>query len=682
MLSRPRLAAWIALILAFASSAAQVIEKAHPPLRVILTAREAHDLPVNEARRHYPVHLRAVVTYYDPYIDKRHGALFVHDQSGSIFIMVPLRPILPIHAGTLVDVVAATGAGDYAPVLVDPKIRVLGQTHVPASAQPVTWTQLQSGAVDGHWVEVEGMVHSVRYQNMNAILDLATGQGEMTATTVRDPTANYDALVDSLIRLHANAAPVFNLKRQMVGAHLFFPSLSEVTVVQRSPSDPFATPPLPVSRLLQFEVRAGLPHRIHVRGIVTLQWPQRMLCIQQGNDGLCFRTTQADRVQVGSMVDAVGFPATRDFKATLGNAQFRISPNAGTIPASLITPKAITAERALRDDFDRQLVTVDGQLVGQAVSAGQSTLILRSGNVLFAAILPRNESGPKLLPWKEGSILRISGVCSVLVDPKATTEGDGGVSPESADILLRDPADVVVLHAPSWWTPRHTLVILGLFAVAVLVFVTWVVLLRRQVEEQTRAIRLSEERLRHMSQHDSLTGLPNRALLLDRMQMALKRIKRFDGFLGLLMVDLDGFKEVNDTLGHQAGDRVLCEAARRICAVVRQTDTVARLGGDEFVVLLPDLHLAREAEAVAAKIVATLVAPIYVAASRAQVTGSIGVCTSSDPEIDTEKLFHSVDAAMYQAKRMGKNCYFIFQPESRDQRTADTPRQEPASRLP
>lgn len=197
-------------------------------------------------------------------------------------------------------------------------------------------------------------------------------------------------------------------------------------------------------------------------------------------------------------------------------------------------------------------------------------------------------------------------------------------------------------------------------------FVTWVVFLRRRVEEQTRAIRLSEERLRHMSQHDSLTSLPNRSLLLDRTQMALKRIKRFEGLVGLLMIDLDGFKAVNDTLGHHAGDRVLCEVANRITAAVRQTDTVARLGGDEFVVLIPDLHFASEAETIAAKIVSILAAPVDAGSGLVKVSGSVGVCTSSNPETDSDTLFRFVDAAMYQAKRLGKNRYYVIEQHAQD----------------
>jgi diguanylate cyclase (GGDEF)-like protein len=198
--------------------------------------------------------------------------------------------------------------------------------------------------------------------------------------------------------------------------------------------------------------------------------------------------------------------------------------------------------------------------------------------------------------------------------------------------------------------------ILGAFALAAF---AWIFVLRRRVEQQTQAIRLSEERLRHLSQHDVLTGLPNRILLNDRLRLSLKRAGRFESALGLLMVDLDGFKEVNDLLGHHVGDEVLCEVAARLRHSVRETDTVARLGGDEFIVLLPDLHLAAEAELIAVKIVSLVSEPINVGDTTVHISVSIGVCTSLDENSDADRLLQSADAAMYQAKAAGKNRYHV-----------------------
>jgi diguanylate cyclase (GGDEF)-like protein len=233
------------------------------------------------------------------------------------------------------------------------------------------------------------------------------------------------------------------------------------------------------------------------------------------------------------------------------------------------------------------------------------------------------------------------------------------VQPGSLNILLRSLDDVAVLHSPSWWTAGHALVVLSIVGAFAITSFAWIFALRRRVVQQTQAIRLNEERLRHLSQHDVLTGLPNRFLLNDRLSMVLKRAGRFEAVLGVLMVDLDGFKKVNDTLGHHAGDLVLCEVAARLVRSVRQTDTVARLGGDEFIVLLPDLHHASEAESIAEKIVAAVSEQIEVEGTQVQISASIGVCTSPEHGSDAEKLMHSVDAAMYLAKTSGKNRYQV-----------------------
>jgi diguanylate cyclase (GGDEF)-like protein len=658
-----RFTRWIAAFCASAvmcvASAAQVAKNPKAQLPTLVTAHDAHDLTPEEAARAYPVHLHAVVTYYDPNIDSRHGALFVHDSTGSIFVSLPKLPVLSLHAGNLVDVVGVSGAGDYAPIIDRPTVRMIGQSHVPKRAAQTSMAQLLSGSEDGQWVEVEGMVHAVHLQPMNAVLDLATVGGPVSATTLREPGTNYDSLVDSLVRLHANAGPVFNPSRQMVGVRLFFPSLQALKVIQPATSDPYATAALPISRLLRFSPGLNLPHRAHIQGRVTLHWPGRTLCLQQATEGLCMQTPQVDPVHIGQMVDVIGFPTIVDYKATLENPTFRLAD--GTSYPQAIP---ITAQQALRGDHDRELVQIEGQLLGQDHAAGDMTLMLRSGEVLFLAVLPKNAAGAGEFPWKDGSVVRVTGVCSVQMDPNATNQGEGVVRPGSVDILLRSVDDVAVLHAPSWWTPRNALAVISVVGLSAFAAFAWIVVLRRRVEQQTQAIRISEERLRHLSQHDVLTGLPNRFLLNDRLSMALKRAGRFNAVLGLLMIDLDGFKEVNDSYGHHAGDLVLCEVADRIRHAVRQTDTVARLGGDEFIVLLPDLRHPSEAATIAAKIVAAIAESIDVGSAMVPVSASVGVCTSPEEGVDAEKLLQCVDAAMYQAKSFGKNRYQVYRAES------------------
>ncbi|MFA7430487.1 MAG: diguanylate cyclase [Rhodospirillaceae bacterium] len=168
--------------------------------------------------------------------------------------------------------------------------------------------------------------------------------------------------------------------------------------------------------------------------------------------------------------------------------------------------------------------------------------------------------------------------------------------------------------------------------------------------------KVNEEKLARQATHDHLTGLPNRFLFLDRAESALRAAQRYGERCAVLYVDLDGFKPVNDTFGHAAGDRVLQGVARRLNDDVRSSDTVARLGGDEFAILLPNCAL-QDAVAMAAKIVASLCVPFELPEGEAKVSASVGIATFPEDADDAKKLLAVADEAMYQAKKGGKNRF-------------------------
>jgi diguanylate cyclase (GGDEF)-like protein len=155
--------------------------------------------------------------------------------------------------------------------------------------------------------------------------------------------------------------------------------------------------------------------------------------------------------------------------------------------------------------------------------------------------------------------------------------------------------------------------------------------------------------LTHRSLHDALTGLPNRTLFLNRLEHALARLARNPALVGVVFFDLDGFKAINDRLGHGAGDRVLVEAATRLQANIRATDTAARFAGDEFLLLLEDLHEEHEIQFLVTRLEAALGAP-YEAAGRAHVTATAGVAFTDDPAADGEKLIALADERMLRNK--------------------------------
>ncbi len=172
----------------------------------------------------------------------------------------------------------------------------------------------------------------------------------------------------------------------------------------------------------------------------------------------------------------------------------------------------------------------------------------------------------------------------------------------------------------------------------------------------------SEERIRHMAHHDTLTGLPNRLLFTDRLAHALKISERYDKVLILMFIDLDKFKPINDTLGHEAGDVVLIEVAKRFKTLVRESDTVARIGGDEFVILLEELDTIEAGVKVAQKVVSCLEEPIIAGGRKCRLGASIGVAYFPENSTDADELMRMADEAMYAVKTSGRNGYRFYDP--------------------
>lgn len=191
----------------------------------------------------------------------------------------------------------------------------------------------------------------------------------------------------------------------------------------------------------------------------------------------------------------------------------------------------------------------------------------------------------------------------------------------------------------SWLLAGSVVVLFGLFA-------TYRWAMSREREAQ--------KRIEHLAHHDTVTGLPNRALLADRLDQEVARARRGAAEFGLLMLDLDGFKEVNDRWGHAAGDRVLAIVGERARQCVRASDTVGRQGGDEFMAILPDTS-SEGALAVAAKIVEALAMPYPLQRGQASLSASAGVGIYPKDGADPETLMRAADAALYVAKREGKN---------------------------
>ncbi|MBF0568585.1 MAG: diguanylate cyclase [Nitrospirae bacterium] len=169
-----------------------------------------------------------------------------------------------------------------------------------------------------------------------------------------------------------------------------------------------------------------------------------------------------------------------------------------------------------------------------------------------------------------------------------------------------------------------------------------------------------DTKIKELAHYDYLTGLPNRALFFDRLEQSLKQAKRNKKDVALLMIDLDGFKCINDRMGHEAGDEVLIEIAKRLKYQIRDSDTVARLGGDEFVVILTNLSGHEDAETLALKIIVSIGKPFHFKTPYCAIGASIGISFYPTDGYEAETLLKKADVAMYRAKENGKNNYQLF----------------------
>jgi len=632
-------------------------KKPAPNLPTLTTASQVHSLTSEEAKRAYPVHLKGVVTYFDTDTGSGFGAIFVDDSTGSIFVKTLGGSVKPLPIGSLVDVRGVSDPGGFAPVVDKAEIKVIGHSPLPANPPHVSRTQLFAGQFEGQWVEVEGIVHAASDSGHIVTLELAMTDGILFATSVREEGATYSSLVDAKVRIRGHEAPLYNNSGQMVGARVVFPNLSTLQVIEPAPGDPFKLPTVLVDNLLRWNQVSSMPHRVHLRGRVTMQWPGVSLCIRDATRGICAQTDQDTRVAVSDVADVVGFAGAENSTAVLTNAVFRKAGSGSPVQA-----ESITADQAMLGKNNSELIQVDGQLIGRDLASSDATLLLTSGNFFFTAVLPKSLAGPEASTWANGSRLRITGICSVQFDAQLSVLKDGAAVPKSFRVLMRSPGDVAVLEGPSWWSPAHALVLLVLALTAALAVLAWVVALRKRLRE-------SEQQFRHMALHDALTGLATRLLLQDRLDIALENARRHRTGLAVLMVDIDRFKEINDTRGHQAGDEVLRVTANRILQAIRRADTAARLGGDEFVVLLPDFTDPQATERIARNIVETMMNPIAFAGREIRVSVSVGICASGAGELDADTLLKNADAALYQAKANGRNRFEVFNPDGSAART-------------
>jgi signal transduction histidine kinase len=427
---------------------------------------QVRNLSAADAALGHLVRLRGIVTYYDPQAPD----LFIQDETAGIYVFCDRR--FPIERGQQIELTGITGGGDFAPVVVHPNARTLGPGKLP-NAPKVSFEQLLTGRLDAQWIESEGIVQSVVFLEKGLNLYISSGGNRIRLVVPRVKQGDLQHLVESRVRFRGVAGATYNGKRQLTGILVFAQNFADLTFEEALHNNTSQYPLIRPDELLQFSTKGEYGRRVRVRGVVALQQLGQALFLRDGDQGLMVLTREAVPVQVGDQVEALGFPALGSFAPVLQDAVFHLMGHRA--PAA---PLRVTVADVLREgDYDTNLIEFDGQLLSRTRDELGESLAVRSGNSVINARLER-PGGSSFAALREGSILRLTGICRV-------EAGGQGYQARSFRLLLRSPADIVLLQRPGWWTLSRALWLIGLLAVVVLAASAWVAMLRRRVQAQT-----------------------------------------------------------------------------------------------------------------------------------------------------------------------------------------------------
>jgi len=439
---------------------------------VLTQVSNISQLRPEEAALQLPVRLHGVITYADP--AWRNG--FLQDRGDAIY--VDLDPAQKqVQSGQWVELTGRTSPGGFAPEVLSSGIEVLGVTNLPTPAQ-VDLEDLANGRFDSHWVEMEGLVRRVDEMSGHVSLSLMTPKGRFKAILPGfENKPSPTNLIDALIRVQGACMSELNVRRQLSGITLHVPGLEQIKVMEPAPADPFAVGTTRIDAVATFDPDRFAGRRVKIQGVVTLRITGQGFIVQDASGGMRVLTRQTNEVQVGDLVEAIGFPAIGGFSPYLEEAVFR-TLGTGPLPAA----KPVTAEQILlHGTNDAQIVTINAQLLQSVPRSANPQMALQDGPIIFTAQPEPQTRGREVPDLASGCRLRVTGVCSI--------QGGEGHEPQAFRLLLRDARDVQLLESPPYWTARRSFMLAGGMVLAVSAALAWVALLRRQVRSQTKLIR-------------------------------------------------------------------------------------------------------------------------------------------------------------------------------------------------
>jgi signal transduction histidine kinase/DNA-binding response OmpR family regulator len=477
----------------------------HPQLPTLTRAVDVHSLPEAEARRGYPVHLDAIVTFYNP-VGRN---LVVQDDTDGVYVWVGDQPNPDLHAGEKVVVDGFSGPGDFAAVVVQPRIRVVGKDSLPEPLRLNT-DQVVSGSADCRWVEVRGVVSSVRLFERSAYMTIGSGPRRYELFVARQQEEPRH-LLHSRIVARGVLLPRFNRNRQLTGVGVRVPDMAFISM---EGSAVHGATQGSLASLMRFSKDRVGDEPARVRGTVLLTHPFGPTYLGDDSGALEVPTHGEVHLAPGDVVDATGFPSSNVLHPVLDDGTLVKVGHEQPPVATLLTAGDI-----LDEDWDSRLVSIDAVLLDTVLAGADAQLVLQAGRHTFSL---RTEAHD-LRAIGSGALLRVTGVVAYDVAP--LTGLHTGFS-----ILARSAADVQVLEDASWWTRERTFQLAGLLLLVVVAAFSWVAVLRRRVRQQTQDLRKAKDAAEAASRAKSE--------FLANMSHEIRT--PLNGILGMTEVVLDG----------------------------------------------------------------------------------------------------------------------------------------------
>jgi signal transduction histidine kinase len=441
-------------------------------------AAAVRGLTVEQAQQPMRIHLRAVVTFFDESLYKR----YIQDDTAGIYLQASTNtpPLVP---GQVVDVEGVSSPGEYAPIIVPEKVRVVGKAALPEPT-PVTYEQLASGQEDSQFVEITGVVRSVESLEGSQyhLIEIATGGGRLSVYAWELPVKQAEELLDSTVRVRGVCSTQFNRQRQLFAIRLMVPRPEDFAIKIPAPGNPFAIAARPIGSLLRFAPQEAFGHPVKVAGAVTYFEPGVRFFLQKGANGVEVRTKQRDALQLGDRVEALGFVSQGTYTPILQDAIYRKISS-----GQPVKPLQVTVNEALTGNDDCRLIQITARLLDRALHGSERYLILQDGDFIFRAYLKKGEGPDAFVGLENGSRVAVTGVCQI--DPGEWKAGEAWRA-KGFSIELRSADDVVLLESPPWWTLRKVFWMAGALGFAALAAFGWVAVLRRQVAERSRQLEI------------------------------------------------------------------------------------------------------------------------------------------------------------------------------------------------